>query len=258
MKKFISRIYFFGNLSRERFNYYQEIIRDVEWSAVREYIPSGALFLDVGCGTGYSMKRAMKEKNCIAKGIDPSPYLHGVKMTHSNDRNAPELDIVQGFAEKLPFADASFDVVYSSHVLEHAANEGEMLNEIKRVLKEDGTLIIGMPTASIAIIRLITEYMFTTHQRIYDFIMKKSNSPFSYWQKFVHIFFPISHSEGRGTILYDLFHYRVSNWEKIVSAKFHIQKKLYPAFYPYPDFIQFFKICTLKKRSSSIFFICKK
>lgn len=258
MAKLFSKIYFFGNLSRERYNHYQGIIRDVEWKAVRGFIKENACFLDLGCGTGYSMRRVMEEKNGNVKGIDPSPYVHGVKSYDEKGKLLPELDIIQGVAEKLPFADASFEVVYSSHVLEHAQSEEKMLEEIRRVLKDDGVLIIGMPTASMAIIRLFTEYLLTTHQRIYEFLKKNPGSEYSYWDKFVQIFFPVSHSEGRGSILYDLFHYRVSNWEKIVTSKFSIQKKLYPALYPYPDFLQFFKLKKFKHISSSIFFICKK
>ena len=45
----------------------------------------------------------------------------------------------------LPFADASFDVVYCSHVLEHVADDRRALREIRRVLREGGWALILVP-----------------------------------------------------------------------------------------------------------------
>lgn len=50
---------------------------------------------------------------------------------------------------KLPFADASFDVVISNHVIEHvgeAADQQQHLDEIARVLKRDGEAYLAVPS----------------------------------------------------------------------------------------------------------------
>jgi ubiquinone/menaquinone biosynthesis C-methylase UbiE len=45
------------------------------------------------------------------------------------------LNILKATAENIPFKDESFDVVYSSHVLEHVTDEVKSLEEMKKVLK---------------------------------------------------------------------------------------------------------------------------
>ena len=43
------------------------------------------------------------------------------------------------------FADGSFDYVIANHVLEHIPDEAKAFSELKRVLKEDGKLVISFP-----------------------------------------------------------------------------------------------------------------
>jgi ubiquinone/menaquinone biosynthesis C-methylase UbiE len=46
---------------------------------------------------------------------------------------------------KLPFADASFDMVYASHVLEHVAEDRKAISEIHRVLAPSGVAVLPVP-----------------------------------------------------------------------------------------------------------------
>ena len=55
-------------------------------------------------------------------------------------------NIVKGSAESMPFADASFDVVYSHGVLHHTTNIENTFREIKRVLRPGGSFIIMLYT----------------------------------------------------------------------------------------------------------------
>jgi SAM-dependent methyltransferase len=52
---------------------------------------------------------------------------------------------VQGTAFALPFADASFDAVICSEVLEHVPDDLAIFQELTRVLRPGGTLILGTP-----------------------------------------------------------------------------------------------------------------
>jgi ubiquinone/menaquinone biosynthesis C-methylase UbiE len=241
--------------SKSKVDKLQKKIREIEWAAISNYIKPNCLFLDVGCGTGYALQKAIEDQNCNVFGIDPDPGSHGVGR-YSNEIKMSKF-IKKASSEKIPFEDNYFDVVYSSHVLEHVSDELQSLREMKRVLKDDGVLILGMPTATMAFISLVSRIVFTTHIRLYSFmrnIFKISLIQNIY--QFIHI---PSHSTPRAsTIFYDLKHYKISNWSNVVQQEFEIHKIILPALYPFPDYPQFFKLMKLKKFSSSVFFICKK
>jgi ADP-heptose:LPS heptosyltransferase/2-polyprenyl-3-methyl-5-hydroxy-6-metoxy-1,4-benzoquinol methylase len=55
------------------------------------------------------------------------------------------LNSVQARAEKLPFPDASFDVVIAAEIIEHVPKMSVVLAELERVVKKDGKIILTMP-----------------------------------------------------------------------------------------------------------------
>jgi len=254
LKKALLKLYYLPFLPKDKVNYYQKKIRDSEWNSFKEYIPPKSRLLDVGCGAGYNLIKAKEELLCVCEGIDPEPGSHGVGRYTEGIIDG--LNILKGFSENIPFEDKSFDVVFSSHVLEHVSDEQKSLKEMKRVLKDDGVVIIGMPTAAMAWINFFTQMLFTTHMRIVNVLLK----PFinTGGSKFIHMFLPPSHSDFNKTILYDLNHYRTKNWARIVSSKFVIEKTILPCLYPFPDHFQFFKMRKLKNIASSVFFVCRK
>lgn len=254
LKSTLLKIYNFPLLSKEKTNENQKKIRDVEWEAVKPFIKSGK-FLDVGCGAGYAMQRAQEDTGSEAFGIDPDPMGHGVGREGSNFKVKAE-NIQKAFAEAIPFNDGMFDTVYSSHVLEHVNDEIKSLQEMSRVLKNNGVLIIGMPTASMAAINWVTNAIFTTHHRFVNFFF----SPFINTTKtsFSELFIPKSHSKEGSTLLFDLKAYKVKRWEQLVSQVFNVQKIILPALYPYPEMRQWFGMKKSSKYSSSVFFVCVK
>jgi len=252
---FIGDIIYSTYSSKSDVEKYQQIIRDEEWKWLRKEIPEGSAFLDVGCGAGYAMHKAKADLNCTCTGIDPEPGAHGVGR-YLKDM-VDDTPILQGFAENLPLEDKQFDVVFSSHVLEHVNDEHKSLQEMKRVLKDDGALIIGMPTATMAWISLISQFVFLTHIRVYEFIRGLFSKDVLIFLR--RIFIYQSHSYPRAkTIFYDLVHYRVGNWRKIISSEFEVVKVIKPCLYPYPDYFQWFTIHHSSLGASSVFFVCKK
>jgi|SRR3989344_9310097 len=95
--------------------------------------------LEVGCASGeyisYYSERCKK-----IFGIDPNEDLiKKAKLDY------PKIDFRIGSAENIPFKDKIFDVVILGDVLEHVNNEAKSLNEIYRVLKSEGILILTVP-----------------------------------------------------------------------------------------------------------------
>jgi ubiquinone/menaquinone biosynthesis C-methylase UbiE len=105
-------------------------------------IKSGFRVLDIGCGTG-TMAVLIKKLHPAADvvGIDPDPDALAVCKRKAN-RAGLALEFDRGFADHMPYADASFDRVFSSFMFHHltADEKSATLSEIRRVLKPGGSL----------------------------------------------------------------------------------------------------------------------
>jgi len=108
-------------------------------------INPGDKILDAGCGTGDLTLTARKHAGASgsAYGIDASPETIEVarkKAKHIGSDTSFEL----GLIEKLPYADATFDIVISRLVIHHlpADTKRQGLKEIHRVLKPGGSFFI--------------------------------------------------------------------------------------------------------------------
>lgn len=111
---------------------YHAMIDQLELSIIRPLAQQKDV-LEVGCGTGLLMKE-IKESASSIKGIDISEQM----LEKAKERG---LDVQQGIAEKLPYDDDTFDLVYSFKVLAHVENIKEAMNEMNRVLKPGGFLV---------------------------------------------------------------------------------------------------------------------
>ena len=102
----------------------------------------GKSVLDVASGEGYG-SALMATVASSVNGVDVSSAAVAHAAQAYADRK--NLQFTEGSCAKLPFADASFDVVVSFETIEHIFEQAEFLDEIKRVLKSAGLLIISSP-----------------------------------------------------------------------------------------------------------------
>src|ERR1051325_1458610 len=93
--------------------------------------------LDVGCGTGANLELLGEYGD--AEGVDVSPE------ALSFWRARGLANVRQGAAEKLPFADESFDLVTGLDVVEHLDDDVAGLKEMHRVLKPGGHPLLFVP-----------------------------------------------------------------------------------------------------------------
>lgn len=94
--------------------------------------------LDVGCGEGSRLDYLLEGDNGV--GIDINKYAIALAK-----KNFPRFKFIVGQGPLLPFEDNSFEVVYSTFVLEHTTDPETFLKEMVRVLKTGGNLIIMCP-----------------------------------------------------------------------------------------------------------------
>jgi SAM-dependent methyltransferase len=118
----------------ERREGYYGVINDLEFGAVAEAV-TGRDVLEVGCGTGLILERSAAVAR-RATGIDLSAGMTRFSATQKG------LTVARASATDLPFADASFDVVYSFKVLPHVPDLRAALAEIRRVLRPEGRAFV--------------------------------------------------------------------------------------------------------------------
>lgn len=100
---------------------------------------SGARVLEIGCGEG-SLLELIRARGNDVRGVDISES--GVARAKAKSIQCVLADASN---ERLPYEDASFDAVVTLETIEHVENPHRMIWEIKRVLKEDGMLLISIP-----------------------------------------------------------------------------------------------------------------
>jgi SAM-dependent methyltransferase len=114
-----------------------------EWTAVSRLLQGRTgRALDVGAGRGvasYALGRAGFVVTALEP--DPSPIVGAAAIRKlAADANLA-IDVVEQFSERLPFADASFDVVFARAVLHHTRDLKRACLEMHRVLKPGGIFI---------------------------------------------------------------------------------------------------------------------
>ncbi len=102
----------------------------------------GQRVLEIGCGTGNLLLAAKRaQPGAVVVGLDPD--LDALARAHRKARRrglAVQLD--RGYADELPYADNSVDVVFSSFMLHHVPTDRreQAIREVRRVLSPGGAL----------------------------------------------------------------------------------------------------------------------
>jgi ubiquinone/menaquinone biosynthesis C-methylase UbiE len=101
-------------------------------------IKAGDSILDIGCGSGLFLRMA-QAKTQLLNGIDLSDELLNI----AHQRN-PDAGLLNQDMNELPFPAQSFDLVTAFNSLQYAQDVPLVLAEIKRTLKDNGKLVIGL------------------------------------------------------------------------------------------------------------------
>jgi ubiquinone/menaquinone biosynthesis C-methylase UbiE len=142
---------------------------------------AGLKVLEVACGRG-GFLRELTLAGANAAGCDFS--LSALRIGKSKlDRSGPasmRTGLVQGDAQKLPFADASFDIVISCETIEHVPDAQGAVREMYRVSRPGGRLFLTTPNY-LNFMGLYELYSLLRHPR------RKDDQPFDRRQWFPQI-----------------------------------------------------------------------
>ena len=98
--------------------------------------------LDVGCGAGMDTLIAaqMVGPTGSVTGIDMTPEMAAKARQSVAESGLGTVTIVEGSAERMPFVDASFDVIISNGVIDLIPDKDAVFSEILRVLRPGGRI----------------------------------------------------------------------------------------------------------------------
>lgn len=131
-----------NNMDREAL----QRIRLAEVAAVRRWFPAGSRVLEIGGGDGY-------QASVIA---DWGHQVESIDIEPSNTY----FPVIQYDGEQIPFRSSTFDVIFSSNVLEHLSRSKlpVLLSETRRVLRNGGRAIHVLPSPTWRLWTSITHY----------------------------------------------------------------------------------------------------
>lgn len=101
--------------------------------------PKGTRVLDIGCGGGF-LAEEFATLGYDVTGIDPSAPTIGQAAAHAKEASLA-ITYRVAVGEAIPFADATFDIVYCCDVLEHVDDLDTVMAETARVLKPGGVYL---------------------------------------------------------------------------------------------------------------------
>jgi ubiquinone/menaquinone biosynthesis C-methylase UbiE len=127
----------FNEISRARYEIYYPYLEkaaEFQWHAYEKV-------LEVGTGLGTDLANYARN-GALVYGVDLG--MDQINFTKKNFeiQGLSFVELSQGNAEDLPFSDSMFDLVYSFGVLHHTPNTELAIDEVHRVLKEDGQAIV--------------------------------------------------------------------------------------------------------------------
>jgi SAM-dependent methyltransferase len=124
----------------------------LEWLAAQP----GERILDLGCGDGQLTER-IRASGTSVTAIDASPQMVAAARARG-------IDAQEGSAESLPYPDGAFDAVFSNAVLHWVRGQGEMMAQVRRVLRPGGRFAAEMGGhGNIAAIRVALAAVFARH-----------------------------------------------------------------------------------------------
>ena len=115
-----------------------------------------------------NMKGTVLDVGCSRGDFHSKIYRKGVYGLDLEDRGNIKKNFVVGDAQKMPFKNKFFDTVVAGELIEHLESPDKFLSEARRVLKDNGILIVSTPNRKSMYNRLTKRYEHEWHKNLFD------------------------------------------------------------------------------------------
>lgn len=136
-----------GNKGKHARSLYESVINKLDELSFNN-------LLDVGCGTGNLLKLISTRYDVQISGVDLTPKMLNITRIKLGD----EADLKVADSEELPFDNDKFDMVICTDSFHHYPHPEKVLAEIRRVLQQDGMLLIADPYTPAPLRQLVNLY----------------------------------------------------------------------------------------------------
>lgn len=210
---------------------YLENLRAYELEQALAEMPSGKRVLEIGAGSG-TQARLLSERGYQVQAIDVRA------SRHSQSRVWP---VIEYDGNRIPFADASFDIVFSSNVLEHIPHLERFQAEIQRVLRLDGRAVHVVPSAGWRWWTNLLHYCHVVRYALGMFSGRSTKSvttPYAgadirsvvstrgRWRLIREAILPVRHGE-RGNPVSELYYFSRMYWNRLFKSTGWVVRKRY-------------------------------
>lgn len=131
-------------LGRDVEHSYRRFVSSAEFHEVRSrlgYAIPGAIVVDLGAGTGIASRAFLDAGARHVYALEPDPSEEVGQGAIRRLAGSLNVDIVSSYAERIPLASGSVDIVYARQVLHHTRNLDAAVAECARVLRPGGYFI---------------------------------------------------------------------------------------------------------------------
>lgn len=146
-------------------NFLQFIWHHQKWTFFKKLMHHKKLktILDVGCASGTFTNNLTQ--------VFPEAKIYGVDAYSAAinfaQKKYPHLNFIEADAHRLPFKPNTFDLIICYETIEHVADPLQVLRQMHKVLKKDGTAILAMDSGNL-IFRVIWWFWEKTKGRVWD------------------------------------------------------------------------------------------
>lgn len=209
--------------------------------------------LEIGCGNGFVADiLSAYAKKVVATDlffVNKDSHTMGLESARKliTRVNAGNVALIANSAERLPFKDETFDVIFSLYTVQYLKERAFALKEISRVVKKSGIVVLVVPNFIERIFGVIQFYVYflvkffnniipSTHKKINSnedadaniFDIKRFKKNYKYFP------FPGPHGAYKNSAI-ELIKHIPANWDnEFKKAGFKISKSMTTSFMPYP------------------------